>query len=72
MSVGAATMSDAEARLLRIKTGSVQRLERELRLYEKERTAEEAKVQSMRAAAADVYDIKQAVRLLGHAPARKC
>lgn len=54
-------MTDA-ARTLKIKTGSVRRLTKELDAYTAEAAAEEAKVASMRASDADPHDLKHAVR----------
>lgn len=55
-------MSDA-ARTLKIKTGSVARLAKELGLYAAEAAAAADKVASMRAAGADAHDVKHAVRV---------
>ena len=52
---------DAEKRLLKIKTGSVVRLKKELGLYEKEKETEAQRVARMKEQGADVYDIKHAV-----------
>lgn len=52
---------DAEKRLLKIKTGSVVRLKKELGLYEKEKETEAQRVVRMKEQGADVYDIKHAV-----------
>lgn len=50
------------ARALKIKTGSVRRLTKELETYTAEAAAEEAKVAAMRAAGAEAHDLKHAVR----------
>lgn len=57
-------MTDAEKRLLKIKTGSVVRLKKELGLYEKEQEQERQKVARMKEEGADSHDIKHAVSLL--------
>lgn len=54
-------MSEAEVRQLKIKTGSLTRLTRELVQYEKEHKQEQARVAAMKAANADSHDIKHAV-----------
>jgi hypothetical protein len=56
-----ATTADA-VRQVKIKTGSVRRLTKELDAYAVEAVAEEAKVASMRAAGAEAHDLKHAVR----------
>ena len=55
------TMADTEKRMLKIKTGSVVRLNKELGLYETEKEAEAKRVAKMREEGADPYDIKHAV-----------
>ena len=52
---------DAEKRLLKIKTGSVVRLKKELGLYEQEKETEAQRVARMKEEGADVHDIKHAV-----------
>ncbi len=52
---------DAEKRLLKIKTGSVVRLKKELGLYEKEKETEAQRVARMKDEGADAHDIKHAV-----------
>ena len=47
--------------MLKIKTGSVVRLKRELGLYETEKVSEEQRVARMKAQGADIHDIKHAV-----------
>ena len=54
-------MADTEKRMLKIKTGSVVRLNKELGLYETEKEAEAKRVAKMRDEGADPYDIKHAV-----------
>lgn len=54
-------MTEAEKRLLKIKTGSVVRLKKELCLYEEEQEQERQKVARMKEDGADVHDIKHAV-----------
>ena len=54
-------MADTEKRMLKIKTGSVVRLNKELGLYETEKEAEAKRVAKMREDGADPYDIKHAV-----------
>ena len=53
-----------ELRQLKIKTGSVKRLTKELAMYEKEHAKEKARVGKMKEDNADASDIKQAVRVL--------
>ena len=55
-------MADAERRMLKIKTGSVVRLKKELGLYETEKESEAQRVARMKEEGADVHDIKHAVR----------
>ena len=50
------------ARQLRIKTGSVKRLHKELGMYSQELERETARVEKMKADGVDEYDVKQAVR----------
>jgi MoaA/NifB/PqqE/SkfB family radical SAM enzyme len=54
--------SEEELRQLKIKTGSLTRLTKELVLYEKEHKQEQARVAAMKAGNADAHDIKHAVR----------
>ena len=54
-------MSESERRMLKIKTGSVNRLKKELGLYVEEKERERQKVARMKEEAADTYDIKHAV-----------
>lgn len=54
-------MADAEKRMLKIKTGSVVRLNKELGLYETEKESEVRRVAKMKEDGADMYDIKHAV-----------
>ncbi|CAK0787985.1 hypothetical protein CVIRNUC_011207 [Coccomyxa viridis] len=60
-------MADTEKRMLKIKTGSVVRLNKELGLYETEKEAEAKRVAKMRDEGADAYDIKHAVSVLEEA-----
>lgn len=55
-------MADAELRQLKIKTGSLSRLTKELVLYEKEHKQEQGRVAAMKSNRADAHDIKHAVR----------
>lgn len=55
-------MSDADKKALKVKTGVVKRLDRELVMYQEEVQAEQAKVQRLKDQAADPHDIKYAVR----------
>merc|ERR1719160_478088 len=48
------------ARQLRIKTGSVKRLHKELGMYSQELERETARVEKMKADGVDEYDVKQA------------
>lgn len=54
-------MSSDAARTLKIKTGSVSRLTKELGLYQDEAATAANRVASMRAAGDDAHDIKHAV-----------
>lgn len=54
-------MGEPERKALKIKTGSVKRLAKELVLYGKEQEKEEQRVAEMRASGADSHDIKHAV-----------
>lgn len=54
-------MSDADKRTLKVKTGVVKRLRKELEMYASEVEAESAKVQRLRDQGADSHDIKYAV-----------
>jgi hypothetical protein len=53
-----------ELRQLKIKTGSIKRLRKELLMYQAEEKAERAKVQKLVDGAADAHDIKYAVSFL--------
>lgn len=59
-------MADAEKRMLKIKTGSVVRLKKELGLYETEKESEVQRVARMKEQGADKYDIKHAVSPAQH------
>ncbi|EFJ48599.1 hypothetical protein VOLCADRAFT_104653 [Volvox carteri f. nagariensis] len=57
--------SSAElVKLCKVKTNSVKRLHKELGYYEKERDKEQARVDKMKAAGADISDVKQAENVL--------
>jgi len=56
-----------ELRQLKIKTGSVKRLTKELAMYEKEHAKEKERVGKMKADNADASDIKQAENVLSEA-----
>jgi tubulin-specific chaperone A len=56
-------MTDAEKRMLKIKTGSVTRLKKELGLYVEEREKERQRVARMKEEGADSHDVKHAVSL---------
>lgn len=58
----------AEVRQLKIKTGSVQRLSKELGMYATEQATEAARVAKMRMDDADSHDIQHAVRLHSRIP----
>ncbi|KAK9804409.1 hypothetical protein WJX72_011462 [[Myrmecia] bisecta] len=60
-------MADQEIRQVKIKTGSVRRLAKELALYEKEREAEQAKVDRLKADGAEIHDLKHAENVLAEA-----
>lgn len=54
-------MSESERKQLKIKTGSVNRLKKELGLYATEKENEQQRVQRLKDAGADPHDIKHAV-----------
>lgn len=56
-------MDAADLRLLKIKTGSLNRLKKELGLYKEEEEQERQRVARMKAEDADIHDIKHAVRI---------
>ena len=58
-------MSDLK-RQVKIKTGIVKRLRKELAMYEKEKVQNDKRVEDMRASGADTYDVGQAVSLMKH------
>ena len=58
-----AKMDPADLRLLKIKTGSLKRLKKELVLYKQEEEQEIHRVARMKAENADTHDIKHAVRI---------
>ena len=53
-------MAEQDRRQLKIKTGSVVRLKKELLLYVKERDREQQRVNDLKQGGADVHDIKHA------------
>lgn len=53
-------MTDSDKRQLKIKTGSVNRLKKELHLYAKERQKEQQRVERLKEGGADSHDIKHA------------
>ncbi len=55
-------MDAADLRLLKIKTGSLNRLKKELGLYKQEEEQERQRVARMKSENADYHDIKHAVR----------
>ena len=55
-------MSDTK-RQVKIKTGIVKRLRKELAMYEQEKVQMDKRVEDMRSSGADTYDIRQAVSL---------
>lgn len=60
-------MSQADVtRNLKIKTSTLQRLQKEYNYYVKEKDKEQAKVEQMKASNADAHDIRQAVRCMWH------
>mmetsp|Transcript_23771 Transcript_23771/g.61012 ORF Transcript_23771/g.61012 Transcript_23771/m.61012 type:complete len:112 (+) Transcript_23771:186-521(+) len=56
-----------QVRQLKIKTGSVKRLRKELTMYEKEHEKELARVDKMKADDADPHDLKHAENVLSEA-----
>jgi len=50
-------------RQVKVKTGVVKRLRKELAMYEQEKVQNEKRVDEMRANGADTYDIRQAERV---------
>ncbi len=64
--------NEEELRQLKIKTGSLTRLTKELVLYEKEHKQEQARVAAIKAANADAHDIKHAVRSPAAQPSAIC
>ena len=54
-------MSADLKRQVKIKTGIVKRLRKELAMYEQEKVQNDKRVEDMRASGADTYDIRQAV-----------
>ena len=62
-------MDAADLRLLKIKTGSLNRLKKELVLYKQEEEQERQRVARMKAEDAEYHDIKHAVSYSGHSSA---
>ncbi|EIE22136.1 tubulin binding cofactor A [Coccomyxa subellipsoidea C-169] len=60
-------MDAADLRLLKIKTGSLNRLKKELGLYKQEEEQERQKVARMKSENADYHDIKHAENVLEEA-----
>ncbi|BDA40373.1 probable tubulin-specific chaperone A [Coccomyxa sp. Obi] len=60
-------MDAADLRLLKIKTGSLNRLKKELGLYKQEEEQERQRVARMKAEDADTHDIKHAENVLEEA-----
>lgn len=56
-------MDAADLRLLKIKTGSLTRLKKELVLYKEEEEQERQRVARMKTEDANIHDIKHAVRI---------
>uniref|UniRef100_A0A7S1MZS0 Tubulin-specific chaperone A n=1 Tax=Phaeocystis cordata TaxID=118079 RepID=A0A7S1MZS0_9EUKA len=56
-------MSADLKRQVKIKTGIVKRLRKELAMYEQEKVQNDKRVEDMRASGADTYDIRQAERV---------
>jgi Tubulin binding cofactor A len=57
-------MSEADRKALKIKTGSVNRLAKELNMYTQDEKRESQRVADMKRSGADSHDIKHAVRRL--------
>eukprot|EP01122_Echinamoeba_exundans_P003763 TRINITY_DN13828_c0_g1_i1.p1 TRINITY_DN13828_c0_g1~~TRINITY_DN13828_c0_g1_i1.p1 ORF type:complete len:114 (+),score=26.67 TRINITY_DN13828_c0_g1_i1:2-343(+) len=55
---------DANKRQLKIKTGVVKRLHKEFNMYQKEETSQREKINTMKAANADAYDVKKQEEVL--------
>jgi len=53
----------AVVKQLKIKTNSLKRVHKELTYYEAQHTKDQARLEQMKAAAAEAHDIKQAVRV---------
>ena len=56
----AVAMAENDIRQLKIKTGSVNRLRKELNLYSKEREQEQQRVDKLKQSGADSHDIRHA------------
>ena len=57
-------MSEADRKALKIKTGSVNRLAKELNMYTQDEQRESQRVADMKRSGGDSHDIKHAVRRL--------
>ena len=55
-------------RQVKVKTGVVKRLRKELAMYEQEKVQNDKRVEDMRASGADVYDVRQAVGVVTPSP----
>ena len=55
-------------RQVKVKTGVVKRLRKELAMYEQEKVQNDKRVEDMRASGADVYDVRQAVGVVPPTP----
>ena len=55
-------------RQVKVKTGVVKRLRKELAMYEQEKVQNDKRVEDMRASGADVYDVRQAVGVVTPTP----
>ena len=55
-------------RQVKVKTGVVKRLRKELAMYEQEKVQNDKRVEDMRASGADVYDVRQAVGVVTPPP----
>merc|ERR1712188_198712 len=59
----AGRMSADLKRQVKIKTGIVKRLRKELAMYQEEKVQNDKRVEDMRASGADTYDVRQAERV---------
>ena len=62
------TMAMDLKRQVKVKTGVVKRLRKELAMYEQEKVQNDKRVEDMRASGADVYDVRQAVGVVTPTP----